>query len=344
MAKHRPEQIRNAICHHVFWDEASPVAAVASEFSVTRQAAQKHLQRLVDEGAVRPFGRSPHRRYRLTPLRRTKLTLTLNSPGTEDEAWARAGIPLAYRMSADERDIWHYGLTEMVNNAIDHSEGRELLVRAFRTAASVHLEVADDGIGIFKKLAAAVNVKEERQSILELTKGKFTTDPKRHTGEGIFFTSRAFDRFQIESGELQFSRTTNGAPLLSEIPGRLCTGTRVLLDLLLPSSRTLREVFSRHSSGPDEYRFSKTQIPLKLLAPGGDSLISRSEAKRALARIGSFDQVVLDFTGIRTVGQAFADEVFRVFAGANPGIRLIPQNANEQITGMIRRAMSLKPI
>jgi hypothetical protein len=49
---------------------------------------------------------------------------------------------------------------------------------------------------------------------------------------------------------------------------------------------------------------------------------------------------VLDFTDIRTVGQAFADEVFRVFARAHPGIGLIPQNANEQITRMIRRATS----
>ena len=42
--------------------------------------------------------------------------------------------------------------------------------------------------------------------------GKLTTDPHRHTGEGIFFTSRAFDCFEIRSGELRFSRRRPDAP------------------------------------------------------------------------------------------------------------------------------------
>jgi len=33
-----------------------------------------------------------------------------------------------------------------------------------------------------------------------LAKGKLTTDPKRHSGEGIFFSSRMFDEFDILSG------------------------------------------------------------------------------------------------------------------------------------------------
>ena len=55
-------------------------------------------------------------------------------------------------------------------------------------------------MGIFKKIQKALDLLDERHAILELAKGKLTTDPKHHTGEGIFFTSRMFDEFTILSG------------------------------------------------------------------------------------------------------------------------------------------------
>ena len=39
---------------------------------------------------------------------------------------------------------------------------------------------------------------DKRQALFELSKGKFTTDPSRHSGEGVFFTSRMFDDFEID--------------------------------------------------------------------------------------------------------------------------------------------------
>ena len=87
----------------------------------------------------------------------------------------------------------------MFNNAIDHSGGTEI-VFVTKTAAQTTITIKDNGIGIFKKIQAAMNLLDERHAILELAKGKLTTDPKRHTGEGIFFTSRLVDSFDIVSG------------------------------------------------------------------------------------------------------------------------------------------------
>ena len=42
-------------------------------------------------------------------------------------------------------------------------------------------------------------------AIAEFNKGKRTTMPDRHSGEGIFFTSRVMDLFEIESHHLRFS-------------------------------------------------------------------------------------------------------------------------------------------
>jgi hypothetical protein len=53
---------------------------------------------------------------------------------------------------------------------------------------------------------------------------------------------------------------------------------------------------------------------VRLAKYGNDQLISRSQAKRLLARIELFKIVLFDFSGVETIGQAFADEIFRVFA------------------------------
>jgi anti-sigma regulatory factor (Ser/Thr protein kinase) len=63
----------------------------------------------------------------------------------------------------------------------------------------------DHGIGIFNKIKNMLGLLDERHAVLELTKGKLTTDPRGHTGEGIFFTSRMFDTFYILSGEVFLS-------------------------------------------------------------------------------------------------------------------------------------------
>jgi hypothetical protein len=64
--------------------------------------------------------------------------------------------------------------------------------------------IHDDGEGIFKKLRRELDLADARHAVLELSKGKVTTDPAHHTGEGIFFTSRMFDSFFIHAGNIWF--------------------------------------------------------------------------------------------------------------------------------------------
>jgi hypothetical protein len=78
-------------------------------------------------------------------------------------------------------------------------------------------------------------------------------------------------------------------------------------------------VFDQYSSG-DNYDFSKTVVPLRLAKFGEEKLISRSQAKRALARVERFKSVVFDFAGVEMIGQAFADEIFRVWARAHEDV------------------------
>jgi hypothetical protein len=53
-----------------------------------------------------------------------------------------------------------------------------------------------------------------------------------------------------------------------------------------------------------------------------------------------FEEVILDFSNVESIGPAFADEIFRVFTRQHPKITLQYANANEEVRKMIMRAQS----
>jgi hypothetical protein len=234
-------------------------------------------------------------------------------------------------------NIWHYGFTEMFNNAMDHSGGSTIYVRIRKTAVDTEMLLADNGIGIFKKIQTELGLLDERHAILELHKGKLTTDPKRHTGEGIFFTSRMFDAFDILAGGVYFSHEFGKAEDWILERDKSSEGTTVWMKIHNHTARTQNKIFDQFSSG-DEYGFNKTIVPVRLVRYGNDQLISRSQAKRLLARVELFKVVIFDFKDIDSIGQAFADEIFRVFARQHPSVELLSVHANSQVKRMIERA------
>jgi anti-sigma regulatory factor (Ser/Thr protein kinase) len=339
---HKPNEIRQYLLERVYYSELSPIAETAKEFAISREAAYKHLRYLINENQIRAIGSGRSTTYKLvspgTIVKEYKLSQKLE----EDIIWQEIMSSTLNDLSSNESTICHYGFTEMVNNAIEHSGGTRLVVHLERTAISVTLSVKDNGLGIFNKITKALKLTDKRRALLELSKGKLTTDPKHHTGEGIFFTSRIFDSFVIHSDKLSFIHKNSDGIWQSRDSEQQLNGTMVIMTLLQPAKQKLDQLFNKFSSGPDEYRFSRTHVPLKLAQYGHDSLISRSQAKRVLTRFEKFDEILLDFAEVNIIGQAFADEIFRVFAKENPDISIKYTNANTQIKKMIHRALSNK--
>ena len=199
---------------------------------------------------------------------------------------------------------------------------------------------ASVGIGIFNKIKNEKNLLDERHAVLELIKGKLTTDPTRHTGEGIFFTSRMVDEFCIISGEVYLSHSYGKAEdwILENQENH--PGTLIFMKLKNTTSRTAKEIFDNFTSDDDNYGFSKTVVPVRLAQYGTERLVSRSQAKRLLERVDRFKIVLFDFTEVESIGQAFADEVFRVFSNLHPDTNIIPINANDTVMQMIKRAQT----
>lgn len=333
----RGEDIRRFILEHVEKHPNDIGRVTAEHFQITRQAINKHLQKLCAEQALAESGKTRSRSYKLAALVEWRQSWEINHELAEDLVWTDSIRPFLFPLPDNVLDIWHYGFTEMFNNAIDHSNGTEIHVRVRKNAMSSEMLLRDNGVGIFKKIRSSMNLLDERHAILELSKGKLTTDPSNHSGEGIFFTSRMFDSFDILSGNVFFTHQFgNDEDWILESEG-IASGTCVWMKILNHTSRTTKSIFDKFTSG-DDYGFNKTVVPVKMAQYGEDKLISRSQAKRVLARVELFKTVIFNFEGVEVIGQAFADEIFRVFSQKHPQIELVTIKANSDVKKMISRA------
>jgi anti-sigma regulatory factor (Ser/Thr protein kinase) len=310
----------------------------ANHFGISRPAVLRHINCLIEEGFIKAEGTTRGRRYELKPLVEDSFSFRLSQETEEDKVWRHLVRPSLHELTQNVLRICEYGVNEMINNAIDHSEGSRVTVQIEQSAVNIEFQIHDDGIGIFTKIQRDLHLDEPKQAILELSKGKLTTDPRNHTGEGIFFVSRMFDRFVVFSESLFYAPGEFGYDDLHFL-NISSSGTGVWMSISTSSSRTVHQVFDRYASEvDDDFRFSKTDIPVSLASFGGDNLVSRSQARRLLHRLHEFQNIALDFKGVESVGQAFADEVFRVYARNNPDIELEAINVNPDIEKMIHRA------
>ena len=330
MPYNRGKKVRRFIVRHVEAHPADIASVTADEFKLEPQSVRKHLRELSSQNILVVDGKTRDRIYRLKTTDWAK-TYPITTGLGEDAAWNDAA-PVVGQLPENVLSIWNTGFTEMFNNAIDHSAGTEIAVEIRKSAINTEMEIRDDGIGIFKKIQAAANLPDERQAILELSKGKFTTDRTKHSGEGIFFTSKMFDAFDILSGGLSFTGTR---------PPTGSAGTTVWMKLDNESSRVAADVYNAFSV--EDFGFDKTNVPIKMAQFAGQRMVSRSQAKRVLARIGKFKVAAFDFAGVTMIGQAFADEIFRVFHSAHPDIQLEVVNAGPDVLNMIRRVQNPRP-
>jgi len=339
----RGEDVRRFILGNVEKNPAGITTLTAQHFSISRQAAHRHLKNLVAENALTSSGKTSDRIYKLSALLEWQATYEINPTLAEDLVWTKDIEPIVGTFSENVVDIWHYCFTEMFNNAMDHSNGTTIIFHVTKTAANTQIVIFDNGIGIFRKIQTAMNLADERHAILELSKGKLTTSPEKHTGQGIFFTSRLLDSFDILSGSVYYSHEIgNEDDWIVERPQHQ-SGTAIFMKLNNHTSKTCKKIFDQYSDKED-LGFIKTIVPVRLAQYGNDKLISRSQAKRVLARVELFKMVVFNFEGVPSIGQAFADEIFRVFANAHPEIEMRSLNANSEVKRMITSAKAEKPV
>lgn len=338
----KTKEIQRFILNHVSEHPKEIGKLTAAEFNVSRTAISKHLKALINTGVLNAEGATKARTYQLALLVDKVFEIQVTPELQEDIVWTKEIKPLLQNnceASNEVLNICDYGFTEMLNNVIDHSESKAVRVHAYIDAISIQFHIVDFGVGIFRKIQNDFKLTDSRHALLELSKGKLTSDTSRHTGQGIFFTSRMFDKFSILSGELYFARINKEHDWLIEVEDRgEFNGTCIRMYIDISAKQTMKGIFDKYASEEDDYGFTKTHVPICLTKYDDGQLVSRSAAKRILARFSDFKEVWLDFKNVPVIGQAFADEIFRVFAMSHPEIQIVCTSANDDVQKMINRA------
>lgn len=318
-------------------------------FGVSRQYVSKLLSKLVDEKKLVKIGSTRSAFYtteeyiqqnpKIAPTSYSKIFINKNLE--EHRIFNTLGqsfLPLS-GLSENIKSIFEYAFSEMFNNAIEHSTSKKIRVFVTLNRDDLTFSIDDFGIGVFRNIMKKRGLKSEIEAIQDLLKGKTTTAPKLHSGEGIFFTSKVGDEFILDSYGYQFIANNLIKDIfIKKVKGQK-QGTKVTFRINIHDAHHLNDIFKKYTNiGEDsDYGFDKTEIRVHLYIIGGVH-ISRSQARRVLSGLEKFKIIVMDYDKVPTVGQAFTDEVYRVFKNKKPNIKIQDINMNESVRFMVERA------
>jgi hypothetical protein len=310
---------------------------------LSRTYAQRFLKNLADEGVIVLMCKANQAHY-IFPSKKgsgnakplSVRRIMTNKGLAEDKVLReiKEESAIFQGLAGNVSSIIDYSFTEMLNNAIEHSRAQKIDVVIMRTATDIRFTVADRGIGIFNNIMKKKHLGTTIEAIQDLLKGKETTAPDAHSGEGIFFTSKIADLLTIKSFEkkLVFDNAGQDIYVKDVKPVR---GTRVDFVLGLRSKKKLVDLFGKYTD--ESFQFSRTGVKVKLYHQDVD-YVSRSQARRILTGLEKFKTIELDFKDVKTIGQAFADEVFRIWQAEHKDVQFFIKNAGENVMIMIKRA------
>ena len=103
----RGEEIRHFILQHIEKHPNDISGITSKRFSISRQAVNKHLQRLIAEHALTPSGQTRNRSYKLVPLSEWKKLFALSADLAEDLVWSNDVGPVVGQLPENVLDLWH---------------------------------------------------------------------------------------------------------------------------------------------------------------------------------------------------------------------------------------------
>lgn len=310
---------------------------------ISRQAVNRHIKVLVQKGAVVKEGTTRGTVYKIGGKGKTvqKFRKSYVLKGAdEDRVFREVELFLNLRSNLKKNvfDIVRYVFTEILNNAVEHSMSGKCDVEISSNGYLCKFTIRDYGIGVFYSVHTKFKLPDENTAVGELIKGKTTTMKEKHTGEGVFFSSKAGDIVLFRSHKINLAFDNVKKDMFVE-EKKFIKGTEVSFAISRNSKRNLGGIFKEYAPEEFDYRFEKTRVCVKLFQK---DYISRSEAKRLLSGLDKFKEIVLDFKDVKSLGQGFADEIFRVFQKQHPHIVIKVENLNSLISTVIRHVVDNK--
>ncbi|MCK4353526.1 DUF4325 domain-containing protein [candidate division WOR-3 bacterium] len=334
---------RDKILKYLRREKSASGRKISELLGISRQAVNKHFKILVQKGNVIKEGNTRGAVYKIAggvkPVQRFKKRYNLIGL-EEDKIFREVELLLSLRkkLSKNTFDIINYTFTEILNNAIEHSKSKDCDIEVLLEQYVCNFTIRDYGIGIFYSIYAKFNLPDEVSALGELIKGKTTTMKEKHTGEGVFFSSKSGDcmAFRSHRMNLIFDNIKKDVFVKEK---RFIKGTEVKFSISRASKKSLKRIFEQYAPEEFDYKFEKTKVFVKLFQK---EYISRSEAKRLLSGLNKFKKFILDFKGVQSLGQGFVDEIFRVFKRQHPDIDIEVENASPPIASMIKHTVDNK--
>lgn len=336
-------EIEKYMLRKIAADDEMLIEKTMDSFGISVTSAKRYLKKMADEGNVVKQAEQAcgYALYEETFEDCVKIS---ESGQQEDEIYDRLLRDKLSGCGKNARRIWQYVCVEMLNNALEHSRGTQIRMIVRRNVLYTTVLIADDGVGVFRTLVDYMaghgwNEPDEKDALVELYKGKITSAASAHSGEGIFFSSKAVDTFAIWSGGKMYKcygereHTVLENRLLAYASRFQNIGTLVMMTLENETARDLAEVFDVFADVDEG--LIRTRIPIREACISGEP-VARSQARRICRRLEEFKEVILDFDGVEFMGQGFADEIFRVFATAFPGVLLCPVHMEKEVYRMVR--------
>lgn len=334
------EKVKNYILRLIKNGRKDYVKSTVESFDISKSSVYNYVNQMQTDGLIEKSGNA-------YVLKTNVFHYFLKNDGTlgEDRIYNQF-ISQHIQFKKNVNSIWNYAFTEMMNNAIEHSEAENIAIGVYQNCLDTQILIKDDGIGIFKKIQGFIKeTRNENISLREcvslLFAGKFTTAKQLHTGEGIFFTSHIMDEFVIYSDDNFFTRNNFKSTQIED--GNLHSfmqmekGTIVRMTLSNNTKKVLSEVFNTFA--PVDEGFIKTTIPVAHMFSGANP-VSRSEARRLLECISLFNDIDLDFSGVEEIGQGFAHELFVLGKQKYSHINLRTVNTCKAVEDMIKRVIN----
>ena len=334
------EKVKNYILRLLKAKRKDYINATIEAFNISKSSVYNYLKQMEKDNLI-------EKKDGGYILRTVFYSYFLENNGTlgEDRIYSQF-VSQHIQFKKNVNSIWNYAFTEMMNNAIEHSEAKNISIGIFQNCLETQILIRDDGIGIFKNIQRFMrDIKNEEISLREcvslLFAGRFTTAKQYHTGEGIFFTSHIMDEFVIYSDDNFFTRNNFKSSQVEDENlhnfMNMNKGTLVSMTLNNNSKKVLSEVFNTFA--PVDEGFIKTSIPIAHMFSGGTPM-SRSEARRLLESISVFTDISLDFSGVDEIGQGFTHELFVLGKQKFPHINLKTINTCKAVEDMIKRVIN----
>ena len=167
------EKIKRYLLDKVDMNQRDLAKRTADTFEISLNTVYRYLRELEEQGIIE---KKDGRYVFVENVKTVCLKLSQGERLEEDNIYLKYIDKYVNSLSDNVQRIWQYSFTEMMNNAIEHSEAELVTIRVVQNYLNTAIFIVDNGIGIFRKIKEYYSYASLDDAVNELFKGKLTTD------------------------------------------------------------------------------------------------------------------------------------------------------------------------